>query len=262
MNHTCFTVILSRSFKSIVMTTDYRSSHLHPAKGELYHAAFTTNPYRNMVWQYEQEVLDSIRVNFYGDREIHHLDFACGTGRILAHFANHATMSIGVDLSPCMLQVARSHLTHSELIEVDLTKNDVLKDRTFNLITAFRFFPNAEPSLREEAMQMLVKHLDRDGYIIFNNHKHTGSTRNRLARLCGRRNFSGMSLSDVEELVVGHGMRIKNIYSLCIFPASEKHSLFPIYVVRQIDKYLIRCKVLRNYGENLIYVCQIDDGVS
>ena len=78
-----------------------------------------------------------------------HLDFACGTGRILEYFAGRVDSSTGVDVSDSMMEVAGRWPPKAELIEADLTQNDVLGDRRFNLITAFRFFPNAEPELRQ-----------------------------------------------------------------------------------------------------------------
>ncbi len=51
-------------------------------------------------------------------------------------------------------------------IEADLTQNDILENRQFDLITTFRFFPNAESELRDQVMKKLVKHLDVNGLII------------------------------------------------------------------------------------------------
>lgn len=238
------------------MSVDYRRSHLAANKGESYHREFSESPYRRMVWQLERAILDRILMMYPRNCEIHHLDFACGTGRILGHYKNRVTTSVGVDVSPSMLEVARKDQHHSELIEADLTEDDVLRERKFNLITAFRFFPNAEPELRMKAMQVLVRHLHESGYMVFNNHKHTGSTRNRLARLCGRTNYKGMSMSDVEGLLAANDMEIVKTYHLCVFPASEKRVLLPPVLLRHIEGVFARCTLLRNFGENLIFVCR------
>ena len=83
---------------------DYRKSHLHPDKGESYSALFTNNPYRNMVWQFEKSFLDSILTLFYRNSDIHHLDFACGTGRILSYLEDRTKSSTGVDYLPSCLK--------------------------------------------------------------------------------------------------------------------------------------------------------------
>ncbi len=238
------------------MTKDYRESHLQPEKGKSYHAAFSDEPYRNMVWQFEKGILDCILKVFYSNSDIHLFDFACGTGRILSYLEDRTKSAIGVDLSPSMLEVARKNKRSAEIMEADLTRSTVLGDRKFNLITAFRFFPNAQPELRTEAMQVLANHLEDDGYLVFNNHKNTGSTRNRLARLCGRRGYRGMSIAEVEALLVETGLEIVRIYHLCVLPASDKHKLLPLFFLRHIEGILAHIQALCNFGENLVYVCK------
>jgi len=122
------------------MNTDYRNSHLQPGKGQAYHDKFLNNPYRKMVWELEKRILDEILSTFYKDIKIYHLDFACGTGRILHYLAGRVSCSVGVDLSPSMIEVASRNNKTSEIIQTDITRNDVLGERKFNLITAFRFF--------------------------------------------------------------------------------------------------------------------------
>jgi SAM-dependent methyltransferase len=238
------------------MTDDYRSSHLSQEKGIRYHDAFLNDPYRRMVWQMEQGTLDNILSTFLRGAEIYHLDFACGTGRILSYLKCRAQNTVGVDLSPVMLDVARKNNREVEIIEGDLTRNDVLGQRRFNLITAFRFFPNAEDSLRQEAMKILARHLDDNGYLVFNNHKNTGSTRNRLARLFGHADFAGMSIAEVKSLLENNGLEIVKMYHLCTFPASDRYMLLPVSVLKFIEKFLSNIPVLRKFGENLVFVCR------
>ena len=238
------------------MKSGYRESHLHPDKGNSYHATFSDNPYRSMVWRFEKQILDRILVDFYSNYEIQHFDFACGTGRILSYLEDRVKSSIGVDLSPSMLEVARKTIRNAQVIEADLTRNDVLGDRKYNLITAFRFFPNAEADLRMKAMKVLTKHLDNKGYIVFNNHRNTGSTRGRLARLFGQHGYKGMNIDEVRVLLVENHLEIVEIYPLCIFPASENHLLLPLLLLNFLETFLSKCRLFRNFGENLIFVCR------
>lgn len=237
-------------------SSDYRLSHLAPEKGESYHAAFSQNPYRKMMWDFEKNILDDIRDTFFEGQEIHHLDFACGTGRVLAHIAARARVSVGVDISPSMLSVARSALDRSELIEADITERDVLGERSFNLITAFRFFPNAQPSLREDALRVLIKHLDRGGCLVFNNHKNLASLRYRLARRLKRGGDIGMGPQEVRDLLVQGGLEIAKTYAHGFTPAGEEHSYVPIALLRRLEKLLTKCPGMRGLGENLVYVCR------
>jgi predicted TPR repeat methyltransferase len=156
-----------------------------------------------------------------------------------------------------MLEVARSKSHHAEIIEADLTRADALGDRQFDLITAFRFFPNAQNSLRMEAMGVLVRHLAPSGFLVFNNHKNSGSSVRRLSRLLGRANPDEkvMAHQDVVELTNSVGLEISRVYHLGVFPATEKHTLLPEGILHPLEISLSWCGPLRCIARNLIYVC-------
>lgn len=248
------TTKLKKASKS--MENDYRDSHLQQGKGKSYHATFTNEPYRRMVWQFEKNILDNILSIYYKDLEINYLDFACGTGRILTHLKRHAKVAVGVDLSPSMLEVARDNNKTVEIIEADLTRNDALGERKFNLITAFRFFPNAQPELQRQVMQVLTRHLSDNGCLVFNNHKNTACSRNRLLKILGRHGYTGMCDAEVKSLLTEAGLEIVKVYPLCVFPASEGLQLLPVSFLIPIETLLSKCRPIRNLGENLIYVCR------
>lgn len=236
--------------------SDYRKSHLAPEKGKAYQASFSENPFRAMVWELERRILDRAVREFLPGVEIRHLDVACGTGRILGHFREQAIESVGIDIAPGMLAVAREQCAGSELIEGDFTGCAALSGRRFNLITAFRFFPNAEPELRKATMAEIAAHLETGGCCIFNNHRNLSSTRYRLARLLGRGGLDGMSRDEAENLVMNAGLEIAQIYHLNVLPASERYTLLPVSVLVKAEQALSGISWLRDLGENLIYVCR------
>ena len=160
----------------------------HKARGSDYHHTFSpeVNPYRAMVWRLEQRVLDGVLRDHLDSRNVALLDFACGTGRIMGHLLGRVASVTGVDVSPSMMEIARKVAPGAELIEADLTQSDVLGERCFELVTAFRFFPNAEPELRRAVMQALARHLSPEGVLVFNNHKNRDSLRRRISRFLGR----------------------------------------------------------------------------
>lgn len=238
------------------MATDYRRSHMQPEKGRSYHAAFAELPHRKMVWQLEQGVLDRILCKYFGKPPVRYLDFACGTGRILMYLEGRTQYAVGVDVSRSMLQEARRLRRRADLIEADITKDDVLGRTKFDLITAFRFFANAQLELRDQAMGVLCSHLEDGGYLVFNNHMNTGSTRARLARLRGRGGYSGFSLADVEALVNKAGLEVTDVYHMCVLPASEEHLPLPVYLLRPLETLLGRFGLLRSFSENLVFVCR------
>ncbi len=234
----------------------YRASHAEDGKGRAYQAAFSDRPVRAMLWAMERARLDEIVRSHFVGRRIQHLDFACGTGRILSHLSAYASDSVGVDVSASMLEVAREQCPSATLIEADLTQDDVLADRRFNLVTAFRFFPNAEPSLRREAAAAIAAHLADDGLFVFNNHKNLSSTRNRLARLAGRPGFTGMTDADVRALLDGAGLEVVAVHHLSVFPGSEARPLLPIGALTRLEGWLSQVPQVWRFGENLIYVCR------
>ncbi|MGN6391566.1 MAG: class I SAM-dependent DNA methyltransferase [Gemmatimonadales bacterium] len=237
-----------------------RYTDSHKGKGADYHELFSPerNPYRAMIWRLEQRALDSIRREYLQAGPFTHLDFACGTGRILAYFSGAASTSTGVDVSPTMLTVARQTTPAAEFLEADLTASDVLGTRTFDLITAFRFFPNAEPELRQTALSILVRHLAPGGVIVFNNHKNRDSLRWRISLLRGRGSTAGtMNDAEVKALVSNAGLRVYRVVPLAILPFSEKHRL-PIRLIEGVEHLLDRWSGIAPMAQDVIYVCGRD----
>ena len=232
----------------------------HKGKGRDYHESFVTadvKPHRAMLWRLEQRALDRLLQKHLGStRSLTQLDFACGTGRILAHFQAKVASATGVDVSTSMMEVARQVAPRAELIEADLTKQDVLASRQFNLITAFRFFPNAEPELRQAVMNVLARHLAPGGVLVFNNHKNRNSLPRRVARLLGRESTdSTMTHREVEVLLSGAGLRVVEIVPLASLPFSDNHLVVPVSVLEFVEQRISGVGALAGIAQDLIYVC-------
>ncbi len=239
----------------------YRDSHLH--KGTDYHETFSSMPHRAMLWNLERKLLRRLVLEFFPTSPPLYLDFACGTGRILAHLAPFTRGAIGVDISASMLAVARCALPDLEIIEADLTRYDQLGDRKFDLITAFRFLPNAEPTLRMDTLGILAGHLNSDGVLIFNNHKNSGSMARHIAMALGTIDtdeLSGtdrwMSRQEVGELVSRVGLRITREYHFGVLPFTDRHMLRPTALLESLETVLNRVGLLAPLAQNLIYVCR------
>ena len=238
-------------------TGKVRYTDRHKGRGAEYHDTFSpeVNPYRAMVWRLEQRALDAALRTYLPGRRPTHLDFACGTGRILEFFAGRVASSAGVDVSPSMMEVARSSAPEAELIEADLTQHDALGDRRFDLITAFRFFPNAETELREGIFRVLARHLAPGGVLVFNNHKNRDSVRGRLARLRGRGSAVGtMTHEEVERLLPTAGLRILQRTPIATLPLSEKHVLVPVALAEPLERMLGTLPVAP-IAQDILYVC-------
>jgi len=238
----------------------YTFSHTAPGHGRRYDSYLSCNPHPKIMWLLEQRILTAFVGRNFAGRDIHFLDFACGTGRIAQLLEPLVEESIGVDTSASMLEVARSKLHKTRLIEANLIKNNVLGGRRFDLITAFRFFLNAEPPLRKNAMRILADLLSEDGYLIFNNHGHRAAPTVLYTYIMNRRHpnppvLNVMSVQEMKDLVAGFDLEIVQMFHVGIlFP--RMHRLMPESWSLRIENAATHCKWLAPFSEDLIAVCR------
>jgi SAM-dependent methyltransferase len=246
----------------VIMHTNYRETHV--VNGRDYHYKFVRGPYRSAIWQLEQVQLLAIlaRYKIRQRSPIGLLDFACGTGRILQLFASQVDSAVGVDVSKTMLEVAAGHLLQVELHNVDITREPALADRRFEVITAFRFFPNAEPVLRDDVMRELVGLLAEDGILILNNHLRCSGTKMQLRRAIYRLSGKGkgrdlhcMSDEEVVELADRFGLSILEVHALAVIPVlKEKRPLLPRWLLLSIERWAADRASLSRIANTRMYV--------
>jgi len=217
------------------------------------------HPWERFLWSQEQKIILKILEKYFKGRDIHLLDFACGTGRITAFMEEHVKTSTGVDVSGSMLAIARRKLKRTEIIEADITTEDVLKGRKFNLIMAFRFFVNAEPSLRCAAMQALAGLLSEDGYFVFNNHQSCGSPWIKLRCLRHRQVnpegvFNVMTFGEMRNLVECVGLEIVELYPAGFF--HPPRISVPPAVCSIIENVCGALKFLARFSESPVAICR------
>jgi len=238
--------------------SSYRDSHKAPDKGRDYEDLYKTQPWPRFLWERERLILRRILDEFLSGQDIHLLDFACGTARITGFLEEHVTTSVGVDVSPSMLDVARGKLERTELIEADLTKDNVLLGKRFNLITSFRFFLNAEPELRIAALKALVPLLSDDGYLVINNHRNMSSPIVFATYLYSRlrsRDSKFMFLSHVKDLIESVGLEIIQVYPVGVL--SIPRFMPPISWHNSADDFVLRHSSLAFLSQSPIIVCRL-----
>ena len=169
-------------------------------------------------------------------------------------------------MSASMLQIARDTLADVELIEADITRDDCLGSRQFDLMTAFRFFPRAEPPLRSDAIKVIVRHLKPGGILIFNNHMNRDSLVRRIVVALGRTNPTegqiarwGMSRREAYELVSMAGLEVIAEHSLAVLPFTDRHMLRPSGLLEVTESLLSKIGMFAPVAQNLIYVCRRTD---
>jgi ubiquinone/menaquinone biosynthesis C-methylase UbiE len=235
----------------------YRESHLE--KGKDYHDKFLKQPYLSLIWKLESEALEALVNGMARPMDIRYLDFACGTGRVVGLLEKTVGRSVGVDISQSMLDVAATHLERTELICADITRTPVLRGRWFDLITSFRFFPNAEDALRQEAMQALAKVLVPGGRMIVNNHRRRGSLRwlIRAAIDCFRSKKNPHTMSDREmrNLAERHGLYVVETRHFGVWPVlRESPSFLEMPALETFERWASRQPWLSSIASDKIYV--------
>ncbi len=237
----------------MTMTTDYRASHLN--KGADYQKHFEDYPYRAVLWVKERALLDRL-VPPAESAHLRYLDFACGTGRIIGHLASRVASATGVDVSDSMLAEARKHVVNARFVKGDITVSDGIVEGPFDLITAFRFFPNAQPELRTAAMRALIQLLVPGGRLIFNNHRNPENLRNKLKRVIGRAPGGGITHRECLELISRSGLKLDRFYHLGIWPGGERSPIGATRVVGAIDGFVERIAGMAPLANDIVYVCR------
>ncbi len=229
--------------------TNYSKSHLK--KGKDYHNRFEYFIGRKILFDLEKKIVLKESTGYES-----HLDFACGTGRWLSIINIKDTY--GLDISESMLNVAKENNKGATLYNFNFREVDKLNGKSFELITAFRFFPNADPLLREDAIKYLSSKLKREGKLIFNNHRNFWSLPYVFFRFLFLGFWqAGMSHNQVIKLIENAQLKIITTYSLGIMPQGEVRAILPWFIIKFIEN--INARFLSKFhriGYNMIYICK------
>lgn len=200
----------------------YRAVHQDVAHARCYDQQFwSPHSVRALTWGLEQELLDRVFARDLHGRPAVAVDFACGTGRILSYLEGRVDRTIGVDVSAEMLALARPRCRRSQLIQHDVTVAPApgLPSRV-DLVTAFRFFLNAEPELRAGVLEWVRGMLAPSGALVANFHLNPNSMRGLYlrARWAGRRRSPMLGPGEVETMLHAAGFRSAAYYGYEYLP--------------------------------------------
>ncbi|MDC1033387.1 class I SAM-dependent methyltransferase [Candidatus Pelagibacter sp.] len=253
--NTCFySIFLIKPLKKKAWSKrEYTSSHFH--KGEDYHERFDKLPGRKIIWNIEQKILDKFMFNI---KDPDYLDFAGGTGRIITYLQNKCKKKYLIDASEKMITHAKKTLPDVNFINSDFNKIENFNEK-FDLITAFRFFPNAEPHLRNEAMSFISKCLKNNGFLIFNNHKNFWSFPFFFKRLTLRSDGFGMTHKEIKLLVEKHNLHIVDFYSCGLLFEKEKGRFIPWKIFEKLELFFHKFLHKSRLGFNVLYLIKRND---
>ena len=213
----------------------YRTSHTPSEYGQRYRLTYAQGYYHYQWDQIEKPILAKLveEQRIRGARSL--LDFACGCGRILSFCESSFETAWGVDVSESMLAEARQVCQTSSLFQQDMTV--IPLERTFDVVTAFRFFLNAEPTLRSEALRSIHQALNPEGVLIANVHVNSLSILGHVYRLRnavhGRTIANTLSFRAFESTLQANGFQIERTIWYGFLPRTG-------FGVDRLSKYLIR----------------------
>jgi SAM-dependent methyltransferase len=198
----------------------FRTSHTDEGYGGAYEKVYQIGYYKDQWASLERPILQTIFQGLKKEGLRSCLDFACGTGRITAIEELYFDPCYGVDVSETMLEQARERQGGAVYIKQDLTRE--LLDRRFDVVTAFRFFLNAEHSLKQDALHAIGEMLEENGCLVANVHVNSSSflgyayrIRNRLM---GTKKANILSFSEFNSYLVNAGFSIEKVYFYSYLP--------------------------------------------
>ncbi len=226
---------------------------------------YSPEGYPSLLWQLEQDVLRGVVEDLRRAKgEIDYLDFACGTGRVLAFMEPLVDRSTGVEVSEAMLEVAGQKVRHAQLVRADITVDPNAVPGPFDLITAFRFVLNAEPELRRLAFHRLGGLLrDERSMLVFNNHINLWSyklgtwPKQRLSPSARRGPYRPNFLTDsaIRRLGSELGLAVQRVAGFG-FLSRRALSLVPFDRLLAAERGLARVHPLKRFGVDQIYIAR------
>jgi SAM-dependent methyltransferase len=202
-------------------SSSYRESHLGAAKARSYDEdLWDLRAAKGLDWLVEQRLLADVLRSPGSPAASSVADFACGTGRVLEFLDGYSPAPVGIDVSPDMLALARARCPRAKLILGDVTTMPSLAPGPFDLITAFRFFLNAEPPLRSEVLAWMRTSLRPWGRVVANFHLNPASLRGMYlrARMNPAQKVPMMGIADARKLFADNGFTVRQILGYSFLP--------------------------------------------
>lgn len=196
---------------------DYAASHVGLRFGEKYEKHIRSGFY-SFVWEQLEKPMLARQLRDVQCSGRPALDLACGTGRITSHLAALGFAATGMDISDDMLAVARERHPEARFTRGDITR--CAGQAQYALITAFRFFQNADSGMQRAALQYIGASLLADGMAIVNLHANPSSPYgmyHAIRRVLGLAAHRGTSLQDFLRLVP-HTLVVQRIVPYAYFP--------------------------------------------
>ena len=245
------------------MVGKYSDSFQNSETAERYEdVVYGEKSHDHFIWAFQKKRVLSIfeDLNRTHDRTVH-LDFACGTGRIISAVETMTTKSTGLDISENMLAIAKKKVKKAELVVGDILEDPHIVGFDYDSITAFRFFLNTEPELRKKIMVSLASRLS--GYksrLIFNIQGNSHSLRHLSIayRSSKGERHNEMSYGEVCRLAEAAGLEIESWYGYGICPPLLHRTMLGPFA-RFVDRISAKLPFLKRISYDLLFVCKLKE---
>ncbi|MGD0540345.1 MAG: class I SAM-dependent methyltransferase [Tepidisphaeraceae bacterium] len=190
---------------------------------------YAAGTYADLLWHIERDQLHAIVSDLRSVKpRIEAMDFASGTGRITAFIEDEVDAATGIEISQAMCDIAATKVKRAKIVCADILPAGAPVEGKYDLITAFRFFLNADPSLRLAAMKALAARLrDERSLLVFNNHGNMWSHKlllwpyYRLKRMGKGRGTTGnyLTTGQLRPMLEAAGLRLNRVLPSGFFSA-------------------------------------------
>lgn len=248
--------ILDKKLKEVnCKMADYRESHQQ--LGAVYDDVLD-NKFENVLLDVEKTSLQHIfqKYNLGTDSTV--LDFACGTGRITSYLTNHFNKITGVDVSESMLSKAKQRCDCTFILQ-DVTATPL--EGSYDLLTSFRFFLNANVELRNDVLKSLKNNLNKDSLFVFNIHGNRNSLLGLIFWIQKRLGMKGvlntMSFSQVKKLLDTHGYSIVEYRGIGLLPGRKNVICLPRKLLVKFESVIGKIPVFRYFCKDYLFVVKL-----
>jgi|GEM_PF-2827941 len=253
--------------------SDYTASYYKDKRAGVHYDKGISNRFELLLFELEKRVLfKQVEEIEKVLPSISYLDFACGTGRIIALFDGDFDKALGVDTNPTQLEVARQKAAHASFIEGNIvTDPGLIADGSVNLITSFRLMLNLEPDNRGVILRELHRTLSDGGYLIVDNHMNRYSFLGLIAlfmrkvlRYPDKSNLqpgqkgiiNTMTERQMRRLLKMSGFELLQVARCGILPGHKSFCLLPEKLLIPVESFLSRIPVVNLLSKNQIFLCK------
>lgn len=231
---------------------------------------YNPRSYSTFIWNLQQPVLAQFlkesRLGRNGPLRL--LDFACGTGRIIANVESMVDDAEGIDISEKMVELARRKCQRARLKVGNIVAQPDLLKGPYDVITCFRFVLNVEPDIRRDALRQLRRVVvEPNGRLILSVHGNSRSLRHpaiawkrwvlRKASVKERSEImlNEMSPDEARRLFADCGFEVVEQWGFGIVPPTLYRT--PLrWLAGKIDSFAARRGWWKNWSIDLVFVCR------